>query len=280
MNHFAGSLAPDEYTLDAVESPRNSNWFLVLIAARRAITFLEQQPEVDPAQIGAYGHSMGGKLTTDLAGIDKRVKAAVPSCGGAGDILESQAEFAGLQQTRLSAMELACISDNAYIPQITCPVLWLSPTNDFHAHIDNMAWNWRNVPDDRVRFSISPHLNHRHTDEHAITQYLWFEQHLKGAFKMPRTPQLVLRSQDTRWRAPRYRHAGRLAARPAGGHLLFHRPARTDPLLARCKGVKIGKLWKAACPVMSLEHPLFAFANVVYETPEKYRKRGEGGGAG
>ena len=61
-NHFAGSLAPDDYTLDAVESPRNSNWFLVLMAARRAITFLEQQPEVDATRIGAHGHSMGGNL--------------------------------------------------------------------------------------------------------------------------------------------------------------------------------------------------------------------------
>jgi dienelactone hydrolase len=83
-NHFAGPLTPDEFTLDSVESPRNSNWFLVLTAARRAVTFLEQQPEADPSRIGAYGHSMGGKLTTDLAGIEPRIKAAVPSCGGAG----------------------------------------------------------------------------------------------------------------------------------------------------------------------------------------------------
>ena len=45
VNHFiGGALTPDDYTLDTVESPRNSNWFLVLMAARRAITFLEQQP--------------------------------------------------------------------------------------------------------------------------------------------------------------------------------------------------------------------------------------------
>ena len=30
-----------------------------------------------------------------LAGIDPRVKAAVPSCGGAGDVLETQAAFPG-----------------------------------------------------------------------------------------------------------------------------------------------------------------------------------------
>jgi len=37
---------------------------------------IEKQPEVDGSRIGASGHSMAGKLTTKLAGIDKRVKVA------------------------------------------------------------------------------------------------------------------------------------------------------------------------------------------------------------
>ncbi|MBA4186946.1 MAG: hypothetical protein C0467_02905 [Planctomycetaceae bacterium] len=271
-NHFAGSLTPDEFTIDSVESPRNSNWFLVLMAARRAITFLEKQPEVDPTRIGVSGHSMGGKLTTNLAGIDNRVKAAVPSCGGSGNILESQTDLPGCVKTKPTAIELACISDNAYIPKITCPILWLSPTNDFHAALDNMAWNWRNLPDDRVRFSISPHLNHHHTNEHGITQYLWFEEHLKGAFKMPRTPQLVLDlktgdgvpavtvtpddSMPVRRVDIYYSIDSHVLSR-------FWRDARA---------VKVGKEWKATCPVMSVDQPIFVFANVVYETPAKYRK--------
>ncbi len=271
-NHFAGSLTPDAFTLDPVESPRNSNWFLVLMAGRRAITFLEQQPEVDATRIGAHGHSMGGKLTTNLAGIDQRIKAAVPSCGGSGELLESEGVVPGGSRTKRTAMELACISDNAYIPLITCPVLWLSPTNDFHAHIDNMAWNWRNVPDVRVRFSISPHLNHRHTDEHAITEYLWFEEHLKGAaFRMPHTPQMVLELKS-----------------PDGIPRITVTPDDSQPVqrvdiyysldphaLTRfwrdAKAVKTGKQWEAVCPVMNLEQPIFAFANVVYETPAQYR---------
>ncbi|MCE9631901.1 MAG: acetylxylan esterase [Planctomycetia bacterium] len=92
-HHFAGPLVPDDYTLDPVESPRNSNWFIVVLAARRGITFLKQQPEVDPERIGVYGLSMGGKLTTNVAAIDKRVKAAVPSCGGGGVILERPPTF-------------------------------------------------------------------------------------------------------------------------------------------------------------------------------------------
>lgn len=271
VNHFAGPLTPDEFTLDAVESPRNSNWFVVLMAARRALTFLEQQPEVDPARLGVCGHSMGGKLTTNLAGIDKRVKAAAPSCGGSGVVLESQADLPGCLKSKPSTLELACISDNAYIPRITCSVLWLSPTNDFHAHIDNMAWNWRNVPDDILRFSIAPHLNHRHTAEHAITRHLWFEQHLKGAFAMPRTPKIELKLNTA-----------------DGVPLVTVTPDETMPVkrvdiyysidshaLTRfwrdAQAARDGNNWKAPCPVLSLNQPIFAYANVMYDTPPQYR---------
>ena len=49
VNHFAGGTAPDAFTLDTVDSPRNDNWFLVTLAARRGLTFLQSRPEVDPA---------------------------------------------------------------------------------------------------------------------------------------------------------------------------------------------------------------------------------------
>lgn len=271
-NHFAGALTPDDFTLDAVESPRNSNWFLVLIAARRGLTFLQRQPEVDPARLGVYGHSMGGKLTTDLAGIDARVKAAVPSCGGSGDIPESQTDLPGCAKKNVPAMELACVSDNAYLPRIACPILWLSPANDFHGHIDHMAWNWRNLPEDRVRFSIAPHLNHRHTDEHAITRLLWFEQHLKGTFAMPKTPRLVLdlRTPDgvpaltvTPDASLPVRRVDIYYAIDPHELTRFWRDAQAAPT---------GGAWRAACPVMSADEPLFAYANAIYDTPAAWRR--------
>jgi cephalosporin-C deacetylase-like acetyl esterase len=271
-NHFAGPLAPDEFTLDSVESPRNSNWFLVLTAARRAISLLEQQPEIDSARIGARGHSMGGKLTTNLAGIDPRIKAAVPSCGGSGDLTDADAHVPGGSRTKRTALELACVSDNAYLPKITCPILWLSPTNDFHAHIDNMAWNWRNLPDHRTRFSISPHLNHRHTDEHAMTEHLWLEAHLKGApLKIPQTPalELHLRTEDG---------LPKIAVQPDPS-LPVQRvdvyysvdPHALTRFWRDAGAVKNGNEWTAKCPVLTTDQPLFAFANVVYETPAAYQ---------
>lgn len=272
VNHFAGPLTPDEFTLDAVESPRNSNWYLVLIAARRAISFLEQQPEVDASRIGAHGHSMGGKLTTNLAGIDKRIMAAVPSCGGSGDLTLEQDGVTVGKKDKLDPMNLACVSDNAYIPLITCPTLWLSPTNDFHGQIDKMAWNWRNVPDDIVRFSISPHHNHRHTSENALTEYLWFEQHLKGAdFKMPESPKVTLELKTSDG-VPQFTVTPDESQSVQRVDVFYS----IDPhVLTRfwrdARAVQDGKEWNADCPVMTLDQPIFVFANITYETPDPYR---------
>lgn len=45
--------------------------------ARDAITFMQQQPEVDPARIGLYGNSWGGAPAVWTAAVDQRVKCVV-----------------------------------------------------------------------------------------------------------------------------------------------------------------------------------------------------------
>ena len=127
------------------------------------------------------------------------------------------------------------------------------------------------MPDDRLRFSISPHLNHRHTDEHAITQHLWFEEHLKGAFKMPRTPQLVLNLKTTNG-VPLVTVTPD-DSRPVKRVDIYYTldPQELTRFWRDAKAVKAGRQWQAACPVMGLDQPVFAFANVAYETPPQYR---------
>lgn len=48
----------------------------------RAIDYLLERPEVDPAKIGCTGHSGGGTLTKFIAALDERVKCAVIHEGG------------------------------------------------------------------------------------------------------------------------------------------------------------------------------------------------------
>ena len=174
------SIPVANWTLDPVESPRNNSWFLVALGARRALTFLERQPQVDGAKLGVYGHSMGGKLTVLTAGSDKRVKAAAPSCGGMSDRYSKY------------PLHLKTVSDPPSLKKITCPIIFLSPSNDFHGRIDDLETSVRETKSKDWRVTCSPHANHQDTPPYEVATQLWFDQHLKGKFEFPKTPELDL----------------------------------------------------------------------------------------
>jgi len=174
------SIPVADWTLDPVESPRNNSWFLAALGARRGLTFLERQPEVDGSKLGVYGHSMGGKLTVLTAGSDKRVKAAAPSCGGISD---RYSKF---------PLHLKTVSDPPSLKKITCPIIFLSPANDFHGRIDDLETSVQETQAKDWRVNCSPHANHQDTPPYEVATQLWFDQHLKGIYEMPKTPELNL----------------------------------------------------------------------------------------
>ncbi|MEO2022872.1 MAG: acetylxylan esterase, partial [Pirellulaceae bacterium] len=185
------NLKPGPLYLDPVESPRNNNWYLLTLASRRGLTFLEQQPEVDARKLGVYGHSMGGNLTLYVAGTDKRVKASAPSVGGQGF---RTVPFALLPEQRRRQvngdLELfrSTLGFQSYAPHVQAPLLWLSATNDFHQVMDDTFRTGKLIPHENLRYSFAPHLNHRFTPPFAVTRPLWFDEHLKGTFSFPSTP--------------------------------------------------------------------------------------------
>ena len=174
------SIPVADWTLDPVESPRNNSWFLAALGARRGLTFLERQPEVDGSKLGVYGHSMGGKLTVLTAGSDKRVKAAAPSCGGISD---RYSKF---------PLHLKTVSDPPSLKKITCPIIFLSPANDFHGRIDDLETSVRETQAKDWRVTSSPHANHQDTPPYEVATQVWFDQQLKGIYQMPKTPELNL----------------------------------------------------------------------------------------
>ena len=48
---------------------------------RNAVTFLQNQPEVNPDRLGLFGVSLGGANVSYAAGVEERVKATVSVCG-------------------------------------------------------------------------------------------------------------------------------------------------------------------------------------------------------
>ena len=186
------NLQPDEYTIDSVPSPRNCNWFLLTVAARRAITFLEQQAEVDPERIGLAGYSMGGMITA-LTAIDSRLKAAVPFVGGSGfKYVDFPGGIEGSSiRPHFRDLELYkhTIDASAYWPLVRCPVLFISSSNDFHAAFERVYQSMALLKHEHWRVSTNIHQNHGPGPEQWVLLNRWFKQYLKGAdHNIPVTP--------------------------------------------------------------------------------------------
>lgn len=255
------SAKPAAWTLDRVESPRNSGWFLAAVAARRALTFLEQQPEVDGDRLGVYGHSMGGKLTV-LSAVDPRVKAAAPSCGGISDRYNDSPLFR------------ATLGDDVSLKQITCPIIFLSPANDFHGRIGDLPAAISELASQDWRVTCAPHHNHQDTSEYEVATQLWFDQHLKGSFEFPQTPGTVLNLQ-TDDRIPvvtvtpdlakpiravdvYYTQQGLPGETPSDRDVTAHR------FWHHATSVQSDQTWTAKLPVFDTQRPLWVYANVSY----------------
>ena len=259
-NSFA-RLEPAEWTIDKVVSPRNSPWFLAAFAARRGLTFLEQQPEVDKNRLGVYGHSMGGKLTV-LTSVDKRVKAAAPSCGGISHRDEPGAMFKNT------------ISDSASLKHISCPIIFLSPANDFHGRIGDLPTAIAEIKSEQWRVTCSPHGSHQDTAEYEVATQLWFDQYLQDRFEFPLTPKTTLEI-DKETGVPNFliqpdasRAFDRIDVFYTQDGLANETPKERNITKNRfwhyASATKTDAGWQASLPVGDVEKPLWAYANVTY----------------
>ena len=263
--HNFNGVSAEAWTLDSIESPRNNSWFLSAVGARRALTFLEKQPQVDPNKLGIYGHSMGGKLTV-LATSDPRVKAAAPSCGGISD------------NGNESALYQNTIADNVSLKQVSCPIIFLSPSNDFHGHLRDVPTAVRLIKTDDWRVVSSPHHNHQDHGESEVTGLLWFDQYLKGTFTYPETP-------DTKLELRTKRGIPSFTVKPDRSKPILEvdiyytqqgenvedvtdRAHRINRFWHHAKAIKKGNVWTADLPLLSIDKPLWAYANVLYPLDE------------
>ena len=169
---------------------RANSWFHWAIACRRALTFLEQQGEVDAARIGVFGISRGGRLTWLLAGIDNRIAAAASIYGAAAvqdSYTVSKPEEAPFTPADL-AIWRACLDAPAYAPRIRKPFLFLSAANDFYGVIDRAETALQMIPHGQVWRSYSPHSTHHLDPAQTADLPLWMDRWLNGGPAWPTTP--------------------------------------------------------------------------------------------
>jgi dienelactone hydrolase len=252
--HGFSRLTPHEHTLDAVESPRNDSWFLCTLGARRALTFLEQQRDVDGGRLGVYGHSMGGKLTVMTAGADDRVKAAAPSCGGVS------------HRGDKNAMLRATICDNASLKNISCPIMFLSPTNDFHGRIEDLQSAIKEIKSTDWRVTCAAHHQHQDTAEYEVATQLWMDKYLKGTFSFPQTPQAEL-TLDGENGVPSFLVRPDTSKEILAVDIFYTQqgdaPAR-DRFWHHVAPTQNSDAWLADVPLLSTDKPFWVYANVLY----------------
>lgn len=275
--HWKRDLQPDAFSIDPVSSPRNANWFLLAVAARRAITFLEQQPEVDSTRIGFSGYSMGGMITA-LTAIDSRLKAVVPFVGGTGfkDI-----DFPGIAGSSLRThfrdpdLYRKTIDASGYWPLVKCPVCFISSSNDFHSAFDRIYRSMQLLqPGIEWRVSTNVHFNHGPGPEQWVLLNLWFDQFLKGIDqKIPSTPSSSLRIEGQQ---AHFSVVPKDLERLVDTEIYYsYDPNARTRFWNRADAGPSGKTWSVSMPIYE-DLPLYVFALCRYRLNQKRQlERGE-----
>ncbi|MDF1853137.1 MAG: NPCBM/NEW2 domain-containing protein [Verrucomicrobiales bacterium] len=247
----------DDKRYDPVPSARNSGYFLRALAARRALTFLEEQPEVDGSRLGVDGFSMGGVITLMTAAMDDRVKAAVPWWAPPLD-LDGE-------------LKSHTASPNAFAELIKGPMLFMAPSNDFHGKVEDVAWMINHIPSDEVRISRAIHLNHKNDAQSMAARELWLDSKLKDGHSFPGQPdlQVDLNTEDGR---PKILVQPDSSMPTAYVDIFYTRDAKQSEYATNrtrywqyAKPKQEGEKFSASLDLFDIDEPLWVFANVHYE---------------
>ena len=151
-------------------------------AVIRAHSLLAARDDVDADRIGITGISWGGYLTCIVAGLDDRLKAAVPvyGCGFLGDDKAWMSTFDAMSP-ELRKRWLAYFDPSQYLPNVKCPILFLNGTDDaaFPAEIHRASYDL--VPGDKTML-LGVHMPHSHVHGWAPAEIgLFIDSILKDA---------------------------------------------------------------------------------------------------
>lgn len=168
----------------------DNQWVYHAVAAAVAgHSLLAMQSGVDPDRIGATGISWGGYLTSIMAGVDHRLRAAVPvyGCGFLGaDSVWSDAEFRTFPSQQVQQW-LELWDPSRYLPQASMPMCWVSGTNDFAYPLSSLKKSYT-LPAGPQTLCLRIEMPHGHMDGwHAPETAVFCDSILHGGAPLPQT---------------------------------------------------------------------------------------------
>lgn len=171
---------------DFTPQTRKDMWTYHAVAnVLRAHTLLATLPEVDASCIGVTGISWGGYLTCIVAGIDDRLKAAVPvyGCGFLQeDSVWKAQRFDTVDPARRDRWVQA-FDPSRHVGGAKCPMLFLNGTNDFAYPMGSYQKTYNLVKAPKT-ISVRVRLPHGHIWTFPEVD-AFLDTHLKGGGPLP-----------------------------------------------------------------------------------------------
>ena len=180
-----GGPRNDPSEVFAEKNPKDAWPYQAAANVIRGISLLTSLPEVDPKRIGITGISWGGYLTCIVAGLDNRLRAAVPvyGCGylheatGWTEALQAMPE--GERRTWVERFD-----PSSYLGRARMPTLFMSGTNDFAYWLPAYQKSYRLVK--RRALCVTVRMPHSHEAGWAPKEIgLFMDSHLKGGVQLP-----------------------------------------------------------------------------------------------
>ena len=181
---------------DFTDADAHDMWTYHAVAAViRGVSLLASRPEVDRHRIGITGISWGGYLTCIVAGLDDRLKVAVPvyGCGFLGDDSFWKDKSLAAMTPEARARWLRDFDPSQYLGGVNCPMLFLNGANDFAYPLDSYQKSYRRVRPSLRHVSIVLGLPHGHIWTFGeVDQFV--DSVLRHGTPLPRLGALTVRS--------------------------------------------------------------------------------------
>jgi len=145
-----------------IDDPREDQWTWQAVAdALLADSLLRAQPGVDPERIGVTGISWGGYLTSIIAGVDSRLKFAVPVYGCGFTNEDGFAQSVEQLGPEGAGRWMRWWDPAVYLPATKMPMLWINGSNDVHYTMNAWQKSYRLPPSPRT-LCLRPRMPHGH----------------------------------------------------------------------------------------------------------------------
>jgi dienelactone hydrolase len=169
----------------------------------RGVSLLARLPEVDAGRIGVTGISWGGYLTCIVAGLDDRLKVAVPVYG-CGFLHEDSVWLPTFREMPRERRErwVTNFDPSRYVGQAKMPVLFVNGTSDFAYPLGSYQKTYRLVKDRQLCVKVG--LPHSHPAGWAPVEIgLFVDQHLHGDTPLAKVESLKrdVKEVEVRFRA-------------------------------------------------------------------------------